>query len=212
VNRRSGRFKNELVRSLQTNDQRTAERAALPLIEEAHRLVDLARKSLTGGPPTEITPARIEALASAHTARLMRNDEALRQKGLGLDVDTGTFSPDGAGMNDGDIGAYRALVASLDRLSRDEVAKMRGSEAIHRIINKSVEDAGIVLHPDDPAWRQLELAFIKAQRKAVQSITARLDGEEIATPQVVKTKTLLLTGALANWSHSLSIAILLLLA
>jgi integrase len=132
----------------------------------------------------------------------MRNDEALRQKGLGLDVDTGTFSPDGAGMTDGDIGAYRALVASLDRLSRDEVAKMRGSEAIHRIINKSVEDAGIVLHPDDPAWRQLELAFIKAQRKAVQSITARLDGEEIATPQVVKTKTLLLTGALANWSHS----------
>lgn len=49
VNRKSGRFKNELVRSLQTNDQRTAERAALPLIEEAHRLVDLARKSLTEG-------------------------------------------------------------------------------------------------------------------------------------------------------------------
>jgi putative ABC transport system ATP-binding protein len=48
----------------------------------------------------------------------MRNDEALRQKGLGLDVDTGTFSPDGAGMNDGDIGAYRALVASLDRVLR----------------------------------------------------------------------------------------------
>jgi len=80
VNRKSGRFKNELVRSLQTNDRRTAERAALPLIEEAHRLVDLARKSLTDGPPTEIAPVTIEALAAAHTARLMKNDEALRLK------------------------------------------------------------------------------------------------------------------------------------
>jgi hypothetical protein len=71
VNRKSGRFKNELVRSLQTNDQRTAERAALPLIEEAHHLVDLARKSLAEGPPSEISPSMVDALASAHTARLM---------------------------------------------------------------------------------------------------------------------------------------------
>jgi len=56
-------------------------------------------------------------------------------------------------MTDGDIRAYRALVSSLDRLSRDEVAKTRGSEAIHRIINKSVEDAtptatALVADPD----------------------------------------------------------------
>ena len=202
VNRKSGRFKNELVRSLQTNDQRTAERTALPLIEEAHRLVDLARKSLTDGPLTDIAPSTIDTLAASHTARLMRNDEALRQKGLGLDASTGDIAPDGLGMTDGDISAYRALIASLDNLSRDEVAKMRGSEAIHRIINKSVEDAGIVLHPDDPAWRQLELAFIKAQRKAVQAITARLNGEEVATPDLPKTKILPITTALANWSQS----------
>ncbi|MDQ2635098.1 MAG: site-specific integrase [Pseudomonadota bacterium] len=202
VNRKSGRFKSELVRSLQTNDLRAAERAALPLIEDAHRLVDLARKSLTDGPPTEIALSTIDALAAAHTVRLMSNDEALRHKGLGLNLDTGTLAPDGLGMTDGDIKMYRSLVASLDSLSRDEVAKMRGSEAIHRVIDKSVEDAGIVLHPDDPAWRQLELAFIKAQRKAIRAITARLEGEEIATPQVVDTRTLSLTSALANWSRS----------
>ena len=133
----------------------------------------------------------------------MSNDEALRKKGLGLDLAHGTLAPHGFGMTDDDIKVYRALIASLDSSSRDEVAKMRGSEAIHRIINKSVEDAGIVLHPDDPAWRQLELAFTKAQRKAVQAITARLEGEEIATPQLVpNAKSLPLTRALANWSHS----------
>ncbi|WP_155256452.1 hypothetical protein [Mesorhizobium loti] len=181
MNRRSGRFKNELVKSLRTNDQRTAERAALPLIEEAHRLVDLARKSITDGPPAEIAPATIDALADAHTARLMRNDEALRRKGLGLDLDTGAFSPDGGGMTDGDIAAYRQ---SYPRSTSCRVMKLQKCAAVKRsrIINKSVEDAGIVLHPDDPAWRQLKLAFIKAQRKAVQAITARLGGEEIASP------------------------------
>ncbi len=44
INPRTGRFKTELVRSLKSNDGRTAERAALPLIEQAHRLVDLARR------------------------------------------------------------------------------------------------------------------------------------------------------------------------
>ena len=152
VNRKSGRFKNELVRSLQTNDQRTAERAALPLIEEAHRLVDLARKSLTDGPPTEIAPPTIETLAAAHTARLLRNDEVLRQKGLGLnlDLDPDSLAPDGAGMTDGASGRTGGSSPRLDKLSRDEIAKMRGSEGIHRIINKSVEDAGIVLHPERP--------------------------------------------------------------
>ena len=157
VNRKSGRFKSELVRSLRTNDLRTAERSALPLIEEAHHLVDLARKSLAEGPPSEISSGMIDALASAHTIRLMRNDEALRKKGLGLNLAVGTFAPDGLGMTDGDINVYRNLIAKLDSLSRDEVAKLRSSEAMHRIINKSVEDAGVVLHPDDPAWRQMEL-------------------------------------------------------
>lgn len=96
----------------------------------------------------------------------MRNDEALRQKGLGLDLRDESFTPDGHGMTDDDISVYRRLIGTLDGLSRDEVAKLRGSEAIPRIINHAVEEAGIVLHPEDLAWRQLELAFVKAQRKA----------------------------------------------
>lgn len=103
----------------------------------------------------------------------MRNDEVLRQKGVGLDWETDTFAPDGHGMTDGDIVAYGKVVGELESLSREEVVTMRAGEATHRIIDKSLEDAGIVLHPDDPAWRQLEIAFIKAQRKDIQAIASR---------------------------------------
>lgn len=37
------------VRSLRTTDSRTAERAALPLMEEAHRFVDAARQAIIFG-------------------------------------------------------------------------------------------------------------------------------------------------------------------
>ena len=43
VNSRTGRFKTELIRSLQTTNARAAERKALVHIAEAHALVDHAR-------------------------------------------------------------------------------------------------------------------------------------------------------------------------
>ena len=40
INPRTGRLKTELIRSLQTNDRKTAERRALADITEAHALID----------------------------------------------------------------------------------------------------------------------------------------------------------------------------
>ena len=56
------------------------------------------------------------------------------------------------------------------------------------------------LHPDDPAWRQLELAFIKAQKKAIDGITARLSGDEVATPEVAPANSETLISALETWA------------
>ena len=186
VNERTGRFKTELIRSLKTNDAKAAERAALPLIAEAHRLVDHARQALRSGPPTEIAPGLIAELAKEHEIRLLQNDEALRMRGVGLDVRHGRIVPDGTGMSDNDIGLYRRAIAELDDHTRVEAARMRGGEALQLSLNKAVQERGIVLHPDDPAWRELELAFIKAQRSALDSIQARLRGELVVTPDLPK--------------------------
>ncbi|WHQ68780.1 DUF6538 domain-containing protein [Methylorubrum extorquens] len=52
VNARTGRFKTELIRSLQTNDRPTAERKILIHIAEMHRLVDQARQLRYASPPS----------------------------------------------------------------------------------------------------------------------------------------------------------------
>ncbi len=71
-----------------------------------------------------------------------------------------------------DLRAYRMLIEELDRYTRQQVAQMRPGESTSSFVNRAVEARGIALAPDDPAWRQLELAFAKAQRDALAGIRA----------------------------------------
>ena len=82
INPKTGRFKTEIVRSLKTADSRTAERAALPLIEEAHRLVDIARQVMASGPASELSSDLIAALAAEHAATTLARDEEIRNRGV----------------------------------------------------------------------------------------------------------------------------------
>ncbi|MGC5780837.1 DUF6538 domain-containing protein [Methylobacterium sp. NFXW15] len=204
INARAGRLKTELIRSLQTNDRLTAERRVLLHIAEAHRLVDQARRVLCDGPTASISPNQIAAIARDHEIELLAADVAIRAKGLGLDLsrDENQYH-DGLGMTDDDLSAYRMLVGELDRQTRDQAARMRPGEAISDFVNRAVEQRGALLHPDDPAWRQLELAFVKAQRSAFAGIRARLDGDEVATPErQSEIKGMPLTAALELWSEA----------
>ena len=78
---------------------------------------------------------------------------------------------------------------------------MRPDDVIGLLVNRVVRDRGLVLHPDDPAWRQLEIGFVKAQRRAFEGIKARLNGEDIPTPQAVPAiDCTTITMALRRWS------------
>ena len=148
---RAGRLKTELIRSLQTNDRLTAERRVLPHIAEAHGLVDQARRVLRDGPAAGISPDQVAAMARDHEIHLLGADEAIRAKGIGLDLSREEDRPhDGLGMTDDDLRAYRGLVGELDRQTRDQVARMRPGEAIGAFVNRAVEQRGVLLHPDDP--------------------------------------------------------------
>jgi integrase len=102
-------------------------------------------------------------------------------------------------MTDDDISLYRSAVSHADKLTRGEAAKMRGGEALQLSLNIALEEKGIVLHPDDPAWRQLELAFIQARRNAFDGIMARLAGQNIPTPVTPAAGGQTLTEALERW-------------
>ncbi|MBB5760181.1 integrase [Methylorubrum rhodinum] len=204
VNVRIGRFKTELIRSLKTNDGPTADRRVLAHIAEAQRLVEQARCFLRDGPVASISADQIAALARDHEIHLLGQDEAIRAKGLGLNMARDEEAPhDGLGMTLDDVRAYRLLVDELDRYTRQQAAQMRPGPSTSSFVNRAVEARGIVLAPDDPAWRQLELAFVKAQRDALAGIRARLDGEDVATPQRPAEQTgLALTAALRLWAEA----------
>jgi integrase len=187
VNTKTGRFKTELIKSLSTNDRRAAERAALPLIERAHRMVDLARRAMVDGPPSELTNQLIDELIAERQRQILAADENTRAVGAGLDLlSDRDDAHDGIGMTTDDMAIYRRVITYLDDVTRDEAATMRGGEALNLAIDAAVSARGIVPHPDDPAWRKLEVGFIRAQRQAVNAIKARLDGEIINTPPPAK--------------------------
>jgi integrase len=205
VNARAGRFKTELIRSLKTNDRLTAERHVLSHIAEAHRLVEGARQVLRDGPAAGIGPDQIAAMAREHEIHLLGTDESIRAAGLGLDLSRDEERPhDGLGMTDDDLVGYRMLVAELDRQTREQAAKMRPGDAISAFVNRAVAQRGVVMHPDDPAWRQLELAFLKGQRSALAGIRARLEGDEVLTPERPSEPAagMTLTAALKLWTEA----------
>ena len=114
VNARAGLFKTELIRSLQTDDRLTAERRVLTHIAEAHGLVDQARRCLRDGPAADISSDQIVAMARDHEIHLLGADEAIRAKGMGLDLSREEDRPhDGLGMTDDDLRGYRMLVGEL---------------------------------------------------------------------------------------------------
>ncbi|WP_204165551.1 site-specific integrase [Methylobacterium sp. 17Sr1-1] len=210
VNARTGRFKTEVIRSLQTNDGPTADRRVLTHIAEAHRLVDQARRLLNEGPEVGISADQIAALARDHEIHLLGTDEVIRTRGVGLDMarEDGQGPHDGLGMTLDDLRAYRMLIEELDRYTRQQVAQMRPGESTSSFVNRAVEARGIALAPDDPAWRELELAFAKAQRDALAGIRARLKGDDVATPERPSEQRssepagLALSAALGLWSEA----------
>ena len=166
LNPKTRRLKTEIIRSLQTSDGKAAERRALSHIAEGHRLVDQARQVLRNGPPEGISADQISALIREHEVELLERDEKLRTDGIGLDLNGGSTQPDGLGMTDDDLAFYRFVISFLDQGVRAQAAKMRPGEIVALAVNRAVEKRGIVLHPDNPAWKQLELGSSRLARQA----------------------------------------------
>jgi hypothetical protein len=152
VNARTGRFKTELIRSLQTKDGPTADRRVLGHIAEVHRLVDQARRFLREGPAAGISASQIAVMARDHEIHFLGTDEAIRAKGVGLDMahEDGQGTHDGLGMTLDDLGAYLMLVDELDRYTRQQVAQMRPGESTSSFVNRAVEAQGMVLQQTIP--------------------------------------------------------------
>jgi hypothetical protein len=60
----------------------------------------------------------VETLAREFEVSLLSNDERLRKRGVGWNIVADRIAPDGLGMTDDDLAAYKAITASLDKRTR----------------------------------------------------------------------------------------------
>jgi hypothetical protein len=79
---------------------------------------------------------------------------------------------------------------------------MRPPESTKLAVAQALEDAGITLSADDPARRDLELGFLAAERRAFDTINARLQGNLIETPVGPEKETgITVMGAVQRWAE-----------
>lgn len=199
VNARTGLFKRELVRSLGTNDPEQAKRRAPLEIAKAHTRIDEARRLLREGPRSAIRPDQIEAVFRKHELRLLQLDEGMREFGFGMGPEPWV---EGAGMTAEDHTWYEKFVDKRDTFMRMQAARMRPAAEIVELVEHHVREAGFELRPDDPAWRELRLAFIAMERRVWDTVKARLNGEIIPTPNAARVaESVTVSQAVVRWER-----------
>jgi hypothetical protein len=144
----------------------------------------------------------VEALARAHEVKIVGGDETLRREGLGFQENYSKRQPDGLGMTEEDMRLYRFTIDFLDKERRDAAARMRPHEDTRGNVDEALRSRGIELARDEPARRELDLRFTTAERRAFDTISARLNGEVIPTPTApAETGGLQMREALKRWSE-----------
>lgn len=193
------KFKTELTRSLETREEKVAKGRVLPLISWAVHLCTAARRVLAAkgrhGPRTALTPEESAALANDYRAMVLAIDEGVRKEGFGVAATSSlVIGPSPAarrepGMSDADLAVYEAFVAA-------RTAELKHAMAASRPPSRTRKAAALLaplalLAPSNPnlpdlesspGRRDVELDFLVAERRAMQDVAARLDGEVVPTP------------------------------
>ena len=203
VNRKAGSFKHEITESLRTSDNSIARARVGVLISDSEFLVRDARRFLTEGAPRTLSPEVVEYLATRRVHELLAHDDALRVKGLGLDLRpmrhaalagltiggsppetiavTGVAAkPQGMTVDDWELLSF-ATDRGNDQL-KVGVAFGRAPDWVQQALAEALADRGILIDPDSAEWRELERAFLGATQQAFQAMQSRNSGIFTPTP------------------------------
>ncbi len=200
VNERAGRFKTEWTQSLRTPDNSVARQRAGVLIADSELLVRESRRFLTEGPPRTLPDDVIAFLAARHVNKLLTEDDALRQRGIGI---TSLLEPirrqaaaslaipgsepllppsPRAGMTYDDLDFWRVTIEKLDRGLRLAVALRSSPNWVRSAVDEALAEQGVELAQGGPDRDALELGFLQATQMAVRDMQRRNEGDFVATP------------------------------
>lgn len=201
VNRQLGKIKQEITESLRTSENSVARARAGVRISDTELLVREARRFLSEGPTRTIPDDVIEYLAERRVQELLVTDDALRAKGLGLDLGSvrgAAFAdlcipvdqppampaeaPPRRGMTRDDLGLLTFAVDNFGSELRLAVALRQPPDWIRSAVDKALSERGIALPPEAPEREALDIEFLAATQRAFASLKKRNDGHFVPTP------------------------------
>lgn len=164
--------KTEETFSLNTSDYQEALRRVRKAASEVderfaqHRQMIAARAQ----PQASLSDDQVTHLASIYHAQILESDEGMRTEQLG----TGRQDPY----------VHMEVMGELLQEARECYAMGRVARHVQRAVSDIVEEEGIFLTPDAPAWQRLGRVFQETFIEAAGEIRRRDQGEVVVTPRV----------------------------
>lgn len=190
--------KTEIIYSLKTSDPREAlEKVRIESVKIDQEF-GLARRKLNADLRTSLSDHEIERLAAIYFHTLMEEDEELRMEGAGeaklyagitkqLAASGGWFTFEDHelrsdyGLSDRE---FHKLDETLDMIEPElRTALARGDvSVVQDAVVQLLNDNGIRLASNSPAYRKLSFAVLKASLKALEGKKRRQQGDPVDTP------------------------------
>ena len=210
--------------ALGTSDRREATKLATIKRAEWLAIFDVKRRELRPAPLTSVTPELAQELALRVRARVLRQDDALRddpaiiasvteairvtKQASATRLSIGSPKPSvpaardlspGAGLPDDDAETLAGLNAILDQQAGADLAKRRRA-AILPMVRLEALKLGLAFDPDAKGGQEALAACLLAYRKSRQEATLRDAGEAIETP-VLRESTVPVTLSKPNGTY-----------
>lgn len=168
--------KSEETFSLSTSDYQEALRRVRKAAVEVDERFALHRQMIAARarPQASLTDEQIFHLASMYHARILESDEGMRIEQLG----TGRQDPY----------VHMEVMGELLQEARECYAMGKVASYVQRAVIDIVEEEGIFLAPDAPAWQRLGRVFQETFIEAAGEIRRRDQGEVVATPKVASSE------------------------
>jgi len=223
INIKTGCFKRELVRSLQTKDIKQAKRRDHQEALRATHLFEDAARELAGqsGPPV-LSEADLQDIADGVYADLLGADDAEREDGddrrqfqtakdrekwplLSDAVPSQpgvqplvALSPNAKGMTKGHFHVYGHLLDMFETDFREALAR-RDPTVVFPETNIALKQRGIRMDRSSPQYRTLGLKVLEAHVRAYDAMGKRQHGKIVPTPALNTDRGPKLSEALERW-------------
>ncbi|MTW18440.1 hypothetical protein GJ689_19760 [Rhodoplanes serenus] len=164
VNRKLGRLKQEITESLRTAENSIARARAGVRIGDTELLVREARRFLAEGPALTIPEDVIEFLAERRAQELLAADDALRAKGLGLDLErVREVAFAGLGVPAGEPPSEPAQAPPRRGMTRDDLGRSELAQLEVRDVRRDPETGIAFLDITDERGKALKAKTSKRQ-------------------------------------------------